>query len=339
MLKTQLSNYILSKVDINKVKEFLGNAPILNIFYKLGSQSLIDYKYPTHIFIETTRLCNLKCQSCPRDLSEAKVGNMSFELFKKIIGEATTFGVRNFCLHMFGEPLLHPQIVEMSKYIKASNVNHAILLTTNGYFLTDAKARGLIEVGVDKIAVSFFSLRNEKLESLTGDNNIEVVVDNIRNASTVRRGMNGKTKIFIRFLMCKENEDELKDFRILSKDTGIPLEVRWTHNYSGVIGDNYTNKFTFKKRYPCYHPWFSPAISWDGKVLLCCNDWDYFEILGDINNESMASIWQGERIDQVREFHLAGHYNKIPLCEKCNVWTIYPDIFFNYQKKDGKKQI
>jgi len=140
MLKSIVSNFILSKVDINRIKDFMGNAPVLNIFYKLGSQSLIDYKYPTHVFIETTRACNLKCQSCPRDLGDVKAGNMKFELFRKIIDEATSFGARNFCLHMFGEPLLHPQLIEMAKYIKVSNAHHTILLTTNGYFLDSRKA-------------------------------------------------------------------------------------------------------------------------------------------------------------------------------------------------------
>lgn len=337
MLKTLVSNFILSKVDINKVKEFLGNAPVVNIFYKLGSQSLIDYKYPTHIFIETTRACNLKCQSCPRDLGNAKIGNMKSELFKKIIDESTTFGARNFCLHIFGEPLLHPQIIDFVKYIKDSNANHSILLTTNGYFLDEFKARGLIENKVDKIAVSFFSLKGDRLKELTGEPNIEKVIDNIRNIAALKKELKASTKIFIRFLLCNENIDEEKDFRTLAKRLGVLLEIRKTHNYSGVIESNYTSAFPINERHPCYHLWFSPAITWDGKVLLCCNDWDYFEVLGDVNEGSLADIWQGNRLKELRRTHLRGEYNRIPLCEKCNVWTIYPDLFFGFQKKTNKK--
>jgi MoaA/NifB/PqqE/SkfB family radical SAM enzyme len=234
---------------------------------------------------------------------------------------------------MFGEPLLHPQIVEMAKYIKTSNINHSVLLTTNGYFLNEIKAKGLIEAGADKIVVSFFSLRTDRLNTLTGNGNIDGVIDNIKNAVKLKKDLKSKTKLFIRYLMCEENEDELKDFRNLAEDIGISLEVRKTHNYSGVIENNYVSKTFFKGRYPCYHLWFSPAISWDGKVLLCCSDWDYFEVLGDIHKESLASIWQGDRIRQLRRFHLKGMYDKIPLCEKCNVGTLYPDIFFGFQKR------
>jgi len=176
-------------------------------------------------------------------------------------------------------------------------------------------------------------MRADRLDALTGDANIEIVINNMRNTVALKKKIDGKTKLFIRFLMCEENEDELKDFCRLAKDMGIPLEVRKTHNYSGVIEDNFTSTFTMENRYPCYHLWFSPAITWEGKILLCCNDWGNFEVLGDINKESLASIWQGNRLKELRKFHLEGHYNKIPLCEKCNVWTLYPDIFFKFQKR------
>lgn len=332
MLKTIVSNLILSKGNVDEIKYFLGNTPILNIFYKLGSQFLIDYKFPTHIFIETTRACNLKCQSCPRDLGNAKIGNMKFDLFRKIIDEATTFGARNFCLHMFGEPLLHPQIIEMVRYIKTSNKKHSILLTTNGYFLDEGKARELMENYVDKIVISFFSLKEERVEALTGNGGVQKIIDNVRKALILKNQLHGKTKIFIRLLLCEENKDEEQDFWELAKDLGIKFEIRKTHNFSGIIENNYTSTFAIPDRYPCYHLWFSPAISWDGKVLLCCSDWNYFEVFGDVNVESIKSIWQSDRIKNLRKVHLKGEYNRIPLCAKCNVWTLYPDIFFKFQK-------
>lgn len=333
MLKSLLSNFILSKVDINRAKNILGDVPVLNIFYKVFSQLLIDYTFPAHIFIEATRLCNLKCQSCPRDLSNAASGHMEFGLFKKIIDEATLHGPRNFCLHMFGEPLLNPEIVKMVKYIKAANKKHAILLTTNGYFLNEQKAQELISSGVDKIVISFFTLKEERAKRLTGNADIAKVLCNIRYAASLRSKINGKTKLFIRLLKSSDNEDEVGDFRALAKHTGVSLEIRNTHNYSGPIKNNYTSKFMNCNRYPCYHLWYSPAISWDGKVFLCCSDWNYSEVLGDIHAQSLSEIWRGERLKAVRSLHLLGKYDKVSLCKECNVWSLYPDIFFKFQKK------
>lgn len=333
MLKSNLSNLILSRVNIDKVKTILGNAPILNTFFKLGSQLLIDYRYPTHIFIETTRACNLKCGSCPRDIGSLKGGHMDFDLFMRIVDEANNFGSRNFCLHMLGEPLLYPKISEGVQYIKNANNHHSILLTTNGYFLDIFKAEKFLASNLDKITFSLFSLKSDRSKILTGNDDIFKVINNIKNLATLKRKMHSKTKIYIRFLVCEENKDEMPQFRSITRELGVFLEVRYTHNYSGIIENDYTSKHIIKRRYPCYHLWFSPAITWDGKAVLCCNDWNYSEALGDMQYTTLSNIWQGERLKQLRRYHLAGEYDKIPLCAKCNVWSLYPDIFFGMQKK------
>ncbi len=338
MLKSNLSNLIMSNVNIEKVQDILGNTPVLRIFFKLGSQALIDYRYPTHIFIETTRACNLKCTFCSRNVEHSESGHMDFDLFKSIVDEATSFGRKNFGLHLLGEPLLYPKIVEAIQYIKKANSNHAILLTTNGYLLDDFKARKILENNVDKIVFSVFSLRSERTKTLTGSSNISKVIDNIKNMVALKKRMHSKTNIYMRFMICEENKDELQQVQSLTKDLGILLEARYTHNFSGVIENNYiSNKQTDKKRYPCYHPWFSPAITWDGKIVLCCNDWNYAETLGDMRETTLASVWGGERLKQLRRYHLAEEYNKIPLCAKCNVWSLHPDIFFGIQKKHKLK--
>jgi MoaA/NifB/PqqE/SkfB family radical SAM enzyme len=333
MFKMNLANLVLSKVNINRVKGLCAGIPILNTLFKIGSQRLIDYNYPVHVFIETTRVCNLRCKSCPSSMLFSNIGHMDFGLFKKIVDEATDFGAKGFCLHMLGEPLLYPRISEAVKYIKDSNPHHSILLTTNGYFLDAQKARMLLENNVDKIAVSFFSLREERANMLTGGRDIQGVIDNVRFIASLKRQLNSSTKIYIRMLICDENEDELENFRMLSRDVGVLLEIVRTHNYSGIIKHNYTSKFKLKQRYPCYHLWFSPAITWDGKAVICCNDANYTEVLGDLRNGPLSEIWQGERIRELRNYHLKGEYNKIPLCNSCNVWAKYPDIFFRIQKR------
>ena len=234
---------------------------------------------------------------------------------------------------MLGEPLLYPRIADAVKYIKSSNPQHSILLTTNGYFLDNEKAEMLLDNGVDKIAISIFSLSADVSKMLTGSSDIDKVLENLKNLASLKRKKNSKTKMYIRFLLCDENKNELEKIKSISKDAGVLLEVIKTHNYSGLIKDNYTSKFKLKKRYPCYHLWFSPAVSWDGKVVLCCNDANYTATLGDLREKSLSEIWQGEKLKTLRDHHMSGEYGKISLCESCNVWSKYPDIFFGIQKK------
>lgn len=338
MLRANISSFILSKVDINRVKYSIARTPVINTLFKTFSQSLIDFKFPSHIFIETTRACNLKCACCPRTSQDITSGSIKFEVFCKIIDEAASYGARSFCLHMFGEPLLHPRIIDMVGYIKKTNTKHSILLTTNGFFLNDKISRGLLKEGVDKIVVSFVSLKEERLRQLTGNVQIGTVVDNIKNAIVVRNNTFSKTKIFMRLLLNEDTLDEKNDFLALAKKLGALAEVRNTHNYSGVIKNNYAASLLGNRRHPCYHLWYSPAITWDGKVVICCSDWNYSEVLGDIATQTLAEIWQGQRIKELRALHLAGAYQDITLCAKCNVWSLYPDIFFKFQKNESSEK-
>lgn len=258
---------------------------------------------------------------------------MDFGLFRKIIDEASLFGPRNFSLHMFGEPLLNKRIKDMVEYIKTSGGRHSVFLTTNGYFLDNDMAESLIKNKIDKITFSLFSLRAEKMKDLTGSGNIEKVLGNIENAVLMNKKMGGGTGIFIRFLLRGENKDELEEVKKTARRLGVFLRVRKTHNYGGVIKNDYTANTFLKRRYPCYHFWFAPAVTWDGKVVACCSDWNYSAVLGDMNKETLSSIWQSGNLALMRWRHLRGEQEKMALCRDCNVWSLYPDIFFDFQKK------
>ncbi len=335
MLRSRISNFMLSRVNIDHAKNLLSRTPILNTIYKVGAQSLIDPHFPTHVFIETTRACNLACTCCPRTLKASEKGHMEYGLFTKVVDEVSSHGTRNFSLHMLGEPLLHPKIVDMVAYIKARDPKHSILLTTNGYFLDDKKAQELIDKKLDKITFSMFSFDPEKNKKLTGKDGIERVIRNIKAMKELQKKSVHQTKMSMRVIVSEDNIEEVPRFQAFTNEIGIFLELRYTHNFSGVIKTNFIehNKDNLlPNRYPCYHLWFSPAVTWDGKIVMCCVDWKYSEILGDIREVSLGTVWRGDRMKQLREYHLKGEYSKIPICAGCNVWSTYPDIFFKIQK-------
>src|SRR5205085_7343142 len=45
----------------------------------------------------------------------------------------------------------------------------------------------------------------------------------------------------------------------------------------------------------CWKMWHSCVIAWDGKVVPCCFDKDAHFVLGSIEHESFADIWNGSR--------------------------------------------
>ena len=73
------------------------------------------------IYIEIINRCNLSCSFCPASDRPARM--MSVDEFAKIAAQVTPF-TDYICLHVKGEPLLHPKLKEIldlcEKYHKST---------------------------------------------------------------------------------------------------------------------------------------------------------------------------------------------------------------------------
>jgi radical SAM protein with 4Fe4S-binding SPASM domain len=70
-------------------------------------------------------------------------------------------------------------------------------------------------------------------------------------------------------------------------------------------------------QYPCYYPWHSVSVTWEGKVVPCCRDYDESLVLGDLRRESLEAVWNGPRLRRLRRDLRAARFPK-SLCASCN---------------------
>jgi len=336
-LKTKVVNFFLSKINVDFFSLLIKKYRILRPFYKIAAQRLIDQKFPRHAFVETTSLCNLACKMCPRNFNPVRLGTMDQSLFEKIIDEAARFGERTFSLHLFGEPLLDPKFTERIAYIKKANPRNSILLTTNGVLMNENISGSLIKYRVDKTIISIHSPDAKTYQSITGRDQLKIAEENVKGLVKLKKEANAeKPKIFLRLVRTKDNFNQVADFKKKWYGYPIKIEIREEHNYGGQI--NHAPQRKPLRRYPCYHLWFSPGINWDGEVTICCDDVGRQAIVGNVKDGPLAGIWQGEAMQKYRQYHLRGEYYKIPICRDCDVWQIYPDIFFKWQKRKNDKK-
>lgn len=267
--------------------------------YKALAQSWVDYDFPRHIFIETTSACQLSCEYCPR---EKRSEHMDWELFKSIVDECSEYGPRSFSLHLFGEVLMYPKIVEAIDYIKDKNEKHKVLLTTNGVLLNkfNSKLRR-----VDRI-IWTYRKNNFNKES------IKLL----------------KEKGLIRLLIEETPEEEFEKWSKFPR-----VEIKHLHNYGGNID---VSKWGLRsepsvsgggdKRYPCYHLWLAPAVRWNGEITFCCNVPQLgYEVLGRYPVDKIGDVWKGPRLADIRDEHKKKIYNGA--CAKCTSWQAYPSIW------------
>jgi len=324
----------LLKYSDNAVEGFTKlakSSPVFGVPYKIAAQKLIDLKFPINFNIESTNACNLNCSMCPRNESKRKVGFMDFGLFKKIVDESSEYGSRIFSLHKDGEPLMHPKINDMIAYIKEKNPDNCLYLTTNGQLLDERKSKAILENGVDKLNISIGAANPETYEKVKGVKNLEKVNQNVlRFLEMKKAGDYKKPIVSVQIIRMKETMDEIPDFARKWKKEDVVVSVWGFINWGGKKSD--PNVRFRKKRHPCYALWTAPVINWNGKVSICCVDWNEENIIGDVNKEPFSKVWQGALLKRYRALHLKGEYDKLPLCSKCNIWQDYPDFFFWWQK-------
>jgi len=141
---------------------------------------------PQVVAIEPTNDCNLRCVMCPRAKARKPIGFMDFALFAKVIDQLVALGVGAVALHLSGEPLLHPRIVEMVAYARDAGVGH-VQFATNGTLLDAGVAAGLIAAGLDSLVVSMDAASAWAYCPADAERaDVEAIDDNVRRLLSLR---------------------------------------------------------------------------------------------------------------------------------------------------------
>lgn len=70
----------------------------------------------------------------------------------------------------------------------------------------------------------------------------------------------------------------------------------------------------------CWKLWHSSVITWDGKVVPCCFDKDAKYVMGDLNQQSFAEIWNSAAYQAFRHT-LFKSRQEIDICRNCSEGT------------------
>jgi radical SAM protein with 4Fe4S-binding SPASM domain len=63
--------------------------------------------------------------------------------------------------------------------------------------------------------------------------------------------------------------------------------------------------------------WLTFTVLWDGRVSLCCADFDGHQILGDLRTQTIAEIWNSPPYRAARRLHLESGGPDI--CRSCDL--------------------
>jgi radical SAM protein with 4Fe4S-binding SPASM domain len=265
---------------------------------------------PEIVQIESTNICNAKCVFCPRDDMHRKQGIMTLELFRKIVDEAVALGITHIRMHNYGEAFIDKRLVEKVRYAKEKGIQEVGVIS-NGSLITEKVAAGMIEAGLDAITLSVDASGKEVFESTRIGLKYDKVIANIERLVRLRAesGMR-RPKLILSFVRQNNSADEhafIEHWRTIADK----VHVTDLHNWAGTLNTE------SDVNYPCYRPWLTFTVLWDGRVSLCCADFDGKTILGNLNASTIEEIWNAEPYRNARRQHLESGGPDI--CRSCDL--------------------
>jgi hypothetical protein len=267
-------------------------------------------RLPDIVQIESTNICNAKCVFCPRDDMHRRQGIMEMDLYRKIVDECAALGIEHVRVHNYGEPFLDRQLVEKVRYAKSQGIAEVGMIS-NGSLIDEAVARGMIDAGLDAINISVDAAGKEVFERTRVNLEYDTVIGNIRGLVRLKQEL-GRThpKLILSFVRQNNSADEQAFIR---EWTGVADKIHVTdlHNWAGTLNGR------SEVRFPCYRLWLTFTVLWDGRVSLCCADFDGRHVLGDLRTSTIAQVWNSPAYRAVRRQHLTSGGPEI--CRSCDL--------------------
>lgn len=307
----------------------------------------IPLELPLCIIIEPTNICNFKCLMCWQSTDEYKKDggpfiNMDMDLFNKTIDDIKAFCIKKngkiklMKLYSTGEPLLHKNIIEMMQIIKRADICDQLEVTTNGSMLTPEIAKTMVDVGLDYLRISIYSVTTDGQKRVTKSNVLpETIRDNVKYVFDYRNSL-GKSKPFIcaKIIDTHTEENELfremykniSDEQIVETPWSIPklevnaLEKLYDGKEDGQEADaKYRAEVMYKARKACRYPFTHLTVRSNGDAVVCCTDWSRDTCVGNVKNNSIEEIWDSKSLYKFRVMMLTTKGINHPICASCEL--------------------
>lgn len=167
------------------------------------------------VYIEPTTRCNLACRTCVQRNWGEPPGDMSREVFGKVLSGLRSFPhLESAMLGGFGEPAVHPDILRMISGLKGLGI--AVEMVSNGTLLDEKLSQGLAEAGLDRLWVSFDGADTGNYEQVREGGKFKAVLENVKRLTAA-----GRVKAGMAFVVTRSNVADLPKLGDLAREAGI----------------------------------------------------------------------------------------------------------------------
>jgi wyosine [tRNA(Phe)-imidazoG37] synthetase (radical SAM superfamily) len=254
--------------------------------------------FPRQIQIETTNICNHKCEFCAYTLMKRPKGVIREDLFERLVREAFDCGSREIGLFAGAEPLTCKSLESHIKMCKEIGYEY-IYISTNGALGGPDLFRRLLDAGLHSIKFSVNGGDRATYEQVHGKDNYDRVLKNIRFVSEYRHSVTQSVFLGVSFVGMPHTNDSFEKLKKEIKDDVDEIIFYEASNQSGQMPH-----FPDPPYRDCHLPFNKAHISKEGFLKVCCNDYENLLAVEDLNQMTMMDAWHSDRFQKIRRDHI-----------------------------------
>lgn len=278
--------------------------------------------FPRAIQIQTNSRCNAKCLFCgyTEIHDQLPMGQMSDELFRKIVDECGQHYIGRISPYLMNEPLLDRKMPEKIAYInKVKKFVTRTKINTNGALLTPDMSEGLVDAGLRHLWVSVQGYSDETYKKSMGLP-LGKLLENIDAFLDIRARSKAQfPKLTVTTLRTAIVEPELEYAQKHWADRGVRFKIHEMDNRSGKDLSELAVREAPTRRRNCDLFLKQAYVLYNGDMILCCHDWKRTVVLGNLHEQSLKDIWNSPKfLELIREYQ-AGNFKNCKICATCTV--------------------
>jgi len=260
---------------------------------------------PCIVRLNTSAVCNLNCPACLKKESfnlapgqSREPYLMSLNTFDRVLSGAGA-NAQRMTFHITGEPMMNPRLFEMIK--RAHEQKVVTYFSTNFNLVTRAILPKLFESGLDKIRICLDGFSQETYGKYRVGGSVEKVKQGISMVMEEKR-RRGASRPMVQVLVITFNhvKPELEKIKTFCHEQGVD-QVLMIPDGCNVDGSHVAT-IQGKPYAGCFWPWVSMVVDADGSVYTCGESFDGRLPYGNVNKDTIDSIWNNEVYTETRRF-------------------------------------